>query len=167
MNRIKDTEIDDEEEVLFSTSNSDFEEEKAPVAVPPTNKLYVENDGKALFNKNAIPNSNYEEMRRSMYPSSPTRNSKMNEVSKEIHFETPNYTNTYSKDDIVAKTNRVYYEKKSSQEILEPPAVENPVAVTIPSEAVKPKETIAPPPKQSSNKTLEELMNMIDRAQNK
>ncbi len=39
--------------------------------------------------------------------------------------------------------------------------------VTIPTDAVMPKETIAPPPKQSTNKTVEEIMRMIDGASGK
>ncbi len=45
-----------------------------------------------------------------------------------------------------------------------PPAVENPVDITIPANAVMPEETIAPPPKKNTNKTVEELMRMIDEA---
>ena len=38
---------------------------------------------------------------------------------------------------------------------------------TIPAMAVTPKETMAPPPKRQSNKTVEELMKLIDRAEAK
>lgn len=57
---------------------------------------------------------------------------------------------------------KVYYEK--DEEPLEPPAVEKPVDITIPENAVMPEETIAPPPKKQKNKTVEELMKMIDDA---
>lgn len=50
------------------------------------------------------------------------------------------------------------------EEVVPPPAVENPVDITIPANAAIPEETIAPPPKKSTNKTVEELMRMIDEA---
>lgn len=50
------------------------------------------------------------------------------------------------------------------EEPVPPPAVEKPVDITIPQNAVIPEETIAPPPKKSTNKTVEELMRMIDEA---
>lgn len=59
---------------------------------------------------------------------------------------------------------KIYYTKTSEDKIVIPPAVENPVDITIPADAVKPAETIAPPPKENKNKTLEELMRMIDNA---
>lgn len=47
-----------------------------------------------------------------------------------------------------------------------PAAVKKP-ASSIPKMAVKPSENIAPPPKKSSNKTVEDLMKVIDRAEAK
>lgn len=60
-----------------------------------------------------------------------------------------------------------YYERPTAraERRLDPPVVENPVDITIPSYAAKPRHTIAPPPKQQNNKTVEELMRMIDQAQ--
>lgn len=62
---------------------------------------------------------------------------------------------------------RSYYEAPAAraERRLDPPAVENPVDITIPSDAAKPRHTIAPPPKQQNNKTVEDLMKMIDQAQ--
>lgn len=54
------------------------------------------------------------------------------------------------------------YQKE--EEVVPPPAVEKPVDITIPVNAAIPEETIAPPPKKSTNKTVEELMRMIDEA---
>lgn len=54
------------------------------------------------------------------------------------------------------------YQKE--EEVVPPPAVEKPVDITIPANAAIPEETIAPPPKKSTNKTVEELMRMIDEA---
>lgn len=58
---------------------------------------------------------------------------------------------------------KTYYETAKVPEV--PPLVDNPAAITIPAAAVKPKQTIAPPPKKSNNKTVEELMKVIDQAQ--
>ena len=90
------------------------------------------------------------------------------EFSSEIYFEKP--TNKYSPSRIEDDYERpkIYYEKPVAKPIepkLEPPVIENPVDITIPVDAVKPKETIAPPPKKQSNKTVEELMRVIDQAQ--
>lgn len=89
------------------------------------------------------------------------------ETSDEMHFDTSK-SNFTANDDIDNDPPKLYYQKTPSKKvILEPPKVENPVDVTIPTEAIMPKETIAPPPKKTNNKTVEELMQMIDNAQKK
>ena len=185
-------EIDEDDNVLFSTSNADDDYEERPVV--PVNKLYVQNEGKAQFSRNAVPNSNSQELNRSLYnaggsplrrPSEASRQTESARMTVSDNFRqkpaavpqksavyedrySASSSNTYSKEDLLYQPPKVYYEKTPAESMkLDPPAVENPVSVTIPSDAVMPRETIAPPPKKANNKTVEELMSMIDRAQNK
>lgn len=58
-------------------------------------------------------------------------------------------------------------EAEEKEDKLPAPTAQTEKPSTIPSMAVTPKETMAPPPKRQSNKTVEELMRVIDRAEKK
>ena len=184
----------DNDDVLFSTLERDepeFTKPQAPVA-PPVKKLYVGDEGKAEYIKKAVPNSDYSELHETILNTQPhpmrtptaastklseqrstvSSNFKQKPVNREYesgnnrNFEKPSNNFYDTQQDTTFDRPKFYYEKPEPVERrLDPPVVENPVGITIPPDAVKPKETIAPPPKQQSNKTVEELMKVIDQAQ--
>lgn len=109
-------------------------------------------------------------------PISPQANYSNKKVSYDRTISETLHENTYSKPVIQQSAGtqpgtrpNPYYERPAPtiERRLDPPNVQNPVDITIPTEAVKPRETIAPPPKQQNNKTVEELMRVIDQAQSK
>lgn len=164
--------------------------EEPTVEVAEPKKLFVDENGTAKYRKNLPPTSNAEEFRRSVSGNSeaadeipsfrkrPAANSykpdiynlgeirhteetpqpKIERPSRDI----PKLREPFENDE--ASPLRMYYTKDVGAETLKPPAVEKPVDVTIPAEAALPTETIAPPPKKSTNKTVDELMRMIDEA---
>lgn len=181
-------ELDDSEEVVFSTLREAAENPKKES--PPLRKMYVNEDGEADFRRTPVSTAEPEDFERSLQSSIPLRNApgtsnpsaqaKINSISS--HFSqkpAAKKPEAYS----VPVTPLPPVEKKSEPPVYQQPArtfapevpAPAPMPVperaplnespTIPAEAVKPRETIAPPPKQANNKTLEELMRVIDRAQ--
>ena len=181
------------DDVVFSTLKQSPAPPVYSEPEPPVKKLYVGGEGKAEYIRSAAPTAGYSELHETMRrQTSPLRSSspasaglhaqrgtvndnfrekptsRTSEAASEIYFERPQ-RNTYNHPtENLYERPRMYYDKPaaSPETYLEPPAVKNPVDVTIPLDAVKPRETIAPPPKQTNNKTLEELMRVIDNAQN-
>lgn len=184
--------FDEDEEVVFSTRRAGIGIEEEAEEEPPVRKMYVNDSGKADFRKEPPPTANIRDFDRSVkdnynpiktIPSTPSRSTiakknsiaanfsqkpvtaKKPEISAEL-FEKPKPVAERRYDSDYTSIYERPVQRKPQQEIpLAPPVVENPVAITIPTEAVKPKETIAPPPKRNSNKTVEELMRVIDNAQ--
>lgn len=129
---------------------------------PLKNNFYINESGKAEFQDKPVPTATVEDLRKAVsqtkysqdYPASKNSQS---ETSSEIFFKTerkgysqPVYINNYSST-------------VKSEPVLDPPNVKNASDITIPDKAVQPEVTIAPPPKTKNNKTLEELMQMIDK----
>lgn len=194
VNRIEEDEefenidFDDDEEVVFSTLREGLHDEPEET---PVRRMYVNDSGKADFQKNPPPTADIRDFDRSVkenynpiktIPSTPSpstiakKNSiaanfsqkpvagKRSELSAELTPK-PRPERRYDSDFTSIYERPVQKPKPQPELPLDPPVVENPVDITIPTEAVKPKETIAPPPKKSNNKTLEELMRVIDNAQ--
>ena len=164
-----------------------FQEQLPPE--PPVKRLYVGEEGRAEYQRHSAPTGNYRELNETMRSgANPLRGqsaasrslntqrgtvsdnfkqkpvSRPPEAAEEIYFSRPRRP---VQEEPLYERPRAYYERPSVpiSAPLDPPAVKNPVDITIPAEAAIPKETIAPPPKQSNNKTVEELMRVIDQAQ--
>lgn len=188
--RIKKYDNDDDDEyevddVIFSTLRHAPAPE--PVIESPVQRLAIGDEGRAEYVKKAQPTAGYGELHetiRSTRPQSPLRQSSAAErlesqrstVSENFRTKPTTYSptreNTYSRpertlDAVLYERPKTYYEKAAvaPQPPLDPPVVQNPVDISIPEQAVKPRETIAPPPKPANNKTVEELMRVIDQAQ--
>lgn len=182
--------FDEEDEVVFSTRRAGITADEPEE--PAVRKMYVNDSGKADFRTAPPPTADIRDFDRSVkenyspiktIPAEPSRSTiakknsiaanfsqkpvagKHPELSAEL-FEKPKPKPERRYDsDFTSIYERPVQRKPQPEVPLEPPMVENPVDITIPTEAVKPKETIAPPPKKSNNKTLEELMKVIDDAQ--
>lgn len=156
-------------------------------------QAYVGGDGTARYTSSQTPTATTEEFRRAIrrepferqneneIPSFRQRSQEVNNAYRPNSYRTGEFVSdsarterVRSTEDVFAPRNtapveeesavRQYYTPKPKEE-LAPRAVENPKDITIPASAKIPEETIAPPPKKSNNKTVEELMRMIDSAQ--
>lgn len=91
-------------------------------------------------------------------------NNSMNSVPVEEPVKQPARQQGYEIPRLNEPVSSPFSVYQKEEEVVPPPAVEKPVDITIPTNAAIPEETIAPPPKKSTNKTVEELMRMIDEA---
>lgn len=91
-------------------------------------------------------------------------NNSMNSVPVEEPVKQPARQQGYEIPRLNEPVSSPFSVYQKEEEVVPPPAVEKPVDITIPANAAIPEETIAPPPKKSTNKTVEELMRMIDEA---
>lgn len=179
-------ELDDSEEVVFSTlREAAAEPKKDPL---PLRKMYVNEEGEADFRRKPAPTAEPADFERSLKSplplrstagaSGPSAQAKINSISS--HFSqkpAAKKPEAYSVPaaplpPVERKPEPAVYERPVEAVAPEAPApaytperAAEPKNAAIPAEAVKPRETIAPPPKQANNKTLEELMRVIDRAQ--
>ena len=113
----------------------------------PKNNIHVDADGKAELPEKPKPTATMEDL--------------INSVPKEA-YKPREVVKSMTKD----LNKQGYYTPK---EVLPPPVIDEPVQVpelndiTVPDKAVQPAETIAPPkPKSRNNKTLDELMILLD-----
>lgn len=91
-------------------------------------------------------------------------NNSMNQIPVEEEPVKPARQQSYEIPRLNEPVSSPFSVYQKEEEVVPPPAVEKPVDITIPANAAIPEETIAPPPKKSTNKTVEELMRMIDEA---
>lgn len=179
-----DDEYDDEDDYDDDDEDDEDEEEvhagqrgNVRYSEPPVKKIYVGGEGKAEYLKNAAPNADYRDLNEAMRnagvqkrsnigapnPAAQRLNAQRETVNENFRQKPVTRDMEFSSEIFAPRREKSYLDIE--QEFAPPPAVRNPSGITIPEDAKKPSKTIAPPPKQSSNKTVEELMRAIDKAQ--
>lgn len=180
--------------IVYSTlknKHDDFDVPQITEQQSPVKRIHIGDEGKAEYLKKAAPTAGYNELHetiRNVQQNNPMRTptqastnlntqrstvasnfkqkpgSRDAESALEMYFERPVKKYPDQLNESTYDRPKLYYEKPVSQQLISP-AVENPVDITIPTAAIMPRETIAPPPKRQNNKTVEELMRVIDQAQ--
>ncbi len=151
-----------------------YHKNPAPTATTEDFRRSVRNDSASeipSFRKRATrttqtrPTSNFtaDDLLASVEASQRSINSSMNYAPAEETVK-PERQQSYEIPKLSEPVSSPFSVYQKEEEVVPPPAVENPVDITIPVNAAIPEETIAPPPKKSTNKTVEELMRMIDEA---
>ncbi len=180
-----DDEYDDEDDYDDDDEDEDEDEDvqvsrprgNAYAAEPPVKKIYVGGEGKAQYLKSAAPNADYRDLNEAMMNAGVQKRSNIgapNPAAQRLNAQRETVTENFRQKPVtrdIEFSSELFAPRKEKsyldieQEFAPPPAVKNPSGITIPEEAKKPNQTIAPPPKPNNNKTVEELMRAIDKAQ--
>ena len=152
-----------------------YHKNPAPTATTEDFRNSIRNDAASeipSFRKRATrtsqtrPTNNFtaDDLLASVEASQRSINNSMNSVPVEEPVKQPARQQSYEIPRLNEPVSSPFSVYQKEEEVVPPPAVEKPVDITIPANAAIPEETIAPPPKKSTNKTVEELMRMIDEA---
>ena len=152
-----------------------YHKNPAPTATTEDFRNSIRNDAASeipSFRKRATrtsqtrPTNNFtaDDLLASVEASQRSINNSMNSVPVEEPVKQPARQQGYEIPRLNEPVSSPFSVYQKEEEVVPPPAVEKPVDITIPANAAIPEETIAPPPKKSTNKTVEELMRMIDEA---